>query len=80
MLIYVKAFLDVIIKALDYFPGWKMKVGAVIQVLATLMMVYNNYLSTVTGFIIPPDIVIAVQAAGATLTAVGVAAPATRTP
>lgn len=78
MVVYIKAALDLLLKALDWFPGWKTKVGAAITVIGTLMTVYNSYIAAMVGFEIPPEIVVAVQTAGSTLVAVGVAAPATR--
>jgi len=70
---YVKIGLDLLIQALNYFPGWKTKVGAALQLLGTLLIFFNSYLATLAGFEIPTDIVIAVNAAAATLVAVGAA-------
>lgn len=70
---YVKIGLDLLISALNYFPGWKTKVGAALQLLGTLLLFFNSYLATLVGFEIPQDIVIAVNAAAATLVAVGAA-------
>jgi hypothetical protein len=70
---YVKIGLDLLIQALNYFPGWKTKVGAVLQLIGTLLVFFNSYLTALAGFEIPQDIVIAVNAAAATLVAVGAA-------
>lgn len=70
---YVKIGLDLLIQALNYFPGWKTKVGAALQLLGTLLIFFNSYLTALAGFEIPQDIVIAVNAAAATLVAVGAA-------
>jgi hypothetical protein len=70
---YVKIGLDLLISALNYFPGWKTKAGAALQLLGTLLIFFNSYLAGVSGFEIPHDIVIAINAAAATLVAVGAA-------
>ena len=70
---YVKIGLDLLVSALNYFPGWKTKAGAALQLLGTLLIFFNSYLSAVAGFEIPVDVVVAVNAAAATLVAVGAA-------
>jgi hypothetical protein len=75
----IKAGLDLVIKALDWFPGLKRRAGAVLQVVGTLMLAYNSYGAAFTGVEVPVDLVVAVNAAAATLIAVGVAAPEART-
>lgn len=70
---YVKIALDLLVGALNYFPGWKTKAGAALQLLGTFLIFFNSYISAVAGFEIPQDIVIAVNAAAATLVAVGAA-------
>ena len=78
---YVKAFLDLVITGLNYFPGWKTKIGAVLQVLGTVFVVYNQYGAGLVGFEVPGDIVAAVNTAAVTILAVGVAnAPANNAP
>jgi predicted tellurium resistance membrane protein TerC len=68
-----KAILDLLVGALNYFPGLKTKAGAVLQVIGTLMLVYNHTFAAMLGFEIPVDLVLAVNAAAATLVAVGAA-------
>lgn len=75
----LKAALDLILKALDWFPGWKRRVGAVLQVVGTGMLAYNSWGAAFTGVEVPADVVLAVNAAATTLIAVGVAAPEART-
>lgn len=70
---YITIGLDLVVKALNYFPGYKTKAGAALQLLGTLLIFYNSYLAAVAGFEVPVDIVVAVNAAAATLVAVGAA-------
>lgn len=76
---YVKLGLDLLVKSLNYFPGYKTKIGAALQLFGTLLVFFNSYLASVAGFEIPVDIVIAVNAAAATLVAVGAANQPTNT-
>lgn len=74
---WVKTALDLAVSALNYFPGLKTKAGAVLQVIGTLMLAYN----TTLGGHIPAEVVMWVNAAAATLVAVGAAnQPANNTP
>jgi hypothetical protein len=70
---YVKIGLDLLVSALNYFPGWKTKAGAALQLLGTLLIFFNSYLAGLAGFEIPVDVVVAINAAAATLVAVGAA-------
>lgn len=70
---YVTIGLDLVVKALNYFPGYKTKAGAAMQLLGTLLILYNTYLAAIAGFHVPADLVVAVNAAAATLVAVGAA-------
>lgn len=64
-----KMILDLIVGALNYFPGLKTKAGAVLQVIGTLMLSAN----LISPGLIPDELVVAVNAAAATLVAVGAA-------
>jgi hypothetical protein len=68
-----KIALDILVSALNYFPGWKTKVGAVLQVIGTILLAYNSAFSAALGWEIPQDLVLAVNAAAATIVAVGAA-------
>lgn len=68
-----KALIDILVKSMNWFPGLKTKVGALLTVLGTLMMGYNQFGSALTGFHIPDEIVLSTLAAGQLLTAVGTA-------
>jgi hypothetical protein len=70
---YAKLGLDVLVQALNYFPGWKTKAGAVLQVVGTILLAYNSAFAPLFGWEFPQDIVLAVNAAAATLVAVGAA-------
>ena len=76
---YVKIGLDIMVSALNYFPGWKTKAGAALELLGTFLIFFNSYLASVAGFEIPQDVVIAINAAAATLVAVGAANQPTNT-
>jgi len=67
------AVMDLVIHALNYFPGYKTKVGAVLQLIGTILIFYNTYIAPAAGFVVPADIVIAINAGAATLVAVGAA-------
>jgi hypothetical protein len=69
----IKLALDILVSALNYFPGWKTKAGAVLQVVGTILLAYNSAFSPLFGWEFPQDIVLAVNAAAATLVAVGAA-------
>lgn len=68
-----KAFIDLLIKSMNWFPGLKTKVGALLTVLGTLMMAFNQFGSALVGFHIPDEIVLSTLAAGQLLTSVGAA-------
>ena len=70
---YVKIGLDLLIGALNYFPGWKTKVGAALQIVGTILLAYNSAFSGTFGWEFPQDIVISINAAAATLVAIGAA-------
>lgn len=70
---WFKAVMDLVVHALNYFPGYKTKAGAVLQLIGTILIFYNTYVAPAVGMIVPVDIVIAINAAAATLVAVGAA-------
>jgi hypothetical protein len=69
----IKLVLDIVVSALNYFPGWKTKAGALLQVVGTILLAYNSAFAPLFGWEFPQDIVLAVNAAAATLVAVGAA-------
>jgi hypothetical protein len=74
---YVKTGLDLFIQAMNYFPGYKTKAGAALQILGTILLSVSYFQPD----LIPQEIVITINAAGATLTAVGAAnQPANKPP
>lgn len=70
---WFKTGMDLVVHALNYFPGYKTKAGAILQLLGTFLVFYNSYLAAVTGVEIPADLVVSVNAAAATLVAIGAA-------
>lgn len=68
-MIYVKPALEWAVKLLNFFPGLKTKVGAVLQVIGTLLVAAN----AIVPDLVSVEVVLAVNTAAATLVAVGAA-------
>jgi predicted tellurium resistance membrane protein TerC len=65
--------LNMIVGALNFFPGLKTKAGAVLQVIGTGLLAYNAVGGSFGLPLVPVELVIAINAAAATLIAVGAA-------
>lgn len=65
--------LNMIVGALNFFPGFKTKAGAVLQVIGTALIAYNSFGGPFGLPPVPAEIVVAINAAAATLIAVGAA-------
>jgi len=69
MIVYVKTGLDLLIKLMNFFPGWKTKVGAVLQVIVTIMMAIAGF----DLYAIPNEVILTVKATADVLVAAGAA-------
>ena len=73
MLPYFKTGLDLLVRLMNIFPGYKTKVGAVVTALGTLIMAYNLTAAGLVGFHVPDEIALGLLATGQMLTAAGAA-------